>query len=215
MNNTSQQEQKHVIDTVATTLIIGGKNMHLLSYHKTLLTLLAVLLIWPLAGQAADAFPAKQHFAGNDLLLNGKGTRTKLFFNLYNAGLYLSAKNNDANSILADNQPQALRLQITSGQITSQKMEAAVREGFQKSAGANLANLQARIEQLIAVFKESIQQGDIYDFVYRPQTLVIIKNGRQAAAIPGVDFKQAFLGIWLGNHPTQSSLKAALLGQGR
>ncbi|HPE61653.1 MAG: chalcone isomerase family protein [Thiothrix sp.] len=162
---------------------------------------------------AADNFPAKQNFAGQDLSLNGKGTRTRLVFNLYTAGLYLQAPSKDANAILAANQPMALRMQITSGMITSENMEEAVREGFQKSA-PNQPQLQQRIEQLIAVFRQPIKDGDLYDFIYRPQNLIILKNGRQAATIAGADFKQAFYGIWLGARPAQGSLKSALLGQG-
>lgn len=178
----------------------------------TLSVIVFGLLCLPVLAQANN-FPQQQHFAGHDLQLNGQGTRSKLFFNLYNAGLYLSQTSQDAPAILIANQPQALRLEITSGQINSENMEEAVRKGFQQSAGDTIDALQSRINQLIAVFKQPIKAGDIYDFVYRPQNLIILKNGQQAAAIPGLDFKQAFLGIWLGDQPTQNSLKKALLNQ--
>ena len=183
--------------------------------HVGLRCLLAMLFVLSFSVQtvsAADNFPAEQPFAGAKLSLNGKGIRSKLIFNLYTAGLYLVAPNKDANAILTINQPMAMRLEITSSMITSENMEEAVREGFQKSAGAGAAALQPRIDQLIAVFKQPIKEGDIYDFVYRPQNLLIIKNGQNAATIAGADFKQAFYGIWLGTNPAQASLKAALLG---
>ncbi|MEB4590687.1 chalcone isomerase family protein, partial [Candidatus Thiothrix sp. Deng01] len=94
---------------------------------------LALLCLLPAAGFAADNFPAQQTFAGQTLVLNGKGVRTKLLFNLYTAGLYLQAKSTDAAAILAAAKPMAMRLEITSGVITSAKMEEAVREGFKKS----------------------------------------------------------------------------------
>lgn len=173
---------------------------------------LALLCLLPLAGFAADHFPAQQAFAGQTLNLNGKGVRTKAIFSLYTAGLYLPSKSNDAAAILAAEQPMALRMEITSSMITSEKMEEAVREGFKKAV-ADTAPLQARIDQLIAVFKQPIKEGDIYDFVYQPNKLAIIKNGTSAATIEGSDFKQAFYGIWLGNNPVQGNLKKALLGQ--
>ena len=52
---------------------------------------LALLCLLPVFGAAADQFPAQQSFAGQALNLNGKGIRSKAFFNLYNAGLYLQA----------------------------------------------------------------------------------------------------------------------------
>lgn len=172
---------------------------------------LAILCLLPLAGWAGDNFPAQHTFAEQTLTLNGKGVRTKAIFSLYTAGLYVQEKSSDANALLTADQPLALRMEITSGMITSAKMEAAVREGFQKST--NDPALQPRIEQLIAVFKEAIKEGDIYDFVYKPSDLLIIKNGKPAASIAGNDFKQAFFGIWLGANPVQADLKKALLGQ--
>lgn len=173
---------------------------------------LALLCLLPVFGHAADNFPAQQTFAGQALNLNGKGIRTKAFFNLYTAGLYVQEKSADAAAILAADKPTAMRLEITSSMITSEKMEEAVRDGFKQSTTD--AAMQPRIEQLINVFKaEAIKEGDVYDFVYKPANIVVIKNGKQSATIAGNDFKQAFLGIWLGANPVQASLKKALLGQ--
>ncbi|MFN3785235.1 MAG: chalcone isomerase family protein [Thiothrix sp.] len=172
---------------------------------------LAILCLLPLVSWAGDNFPTQHIFTGNTFILNGKGVRTKAIFSLYTAGLYVQEKSSDADALLAADKPLALRMEITSGMITSEKMATAVREGFQKSS--NDPALQARIEQLITVFKEAIKQGDVYDFVYKPSELLIIKNGKPAASIPGNDFKQAFFGIWLGANPVQADLKKALLGQ--
>lgn len=179
---------------------------------RTLLKYCLIVLVslLPAISYAADPFPAQQTFAGQTLTLNGKGTRTKAVFHLYDAGLYLPAKNQDAKAILSIEQPMAMRLVITSGMITSENMTEAVRDGF-KQAGASAA-LQPRIDQLINVFKSKIQKGDVYDFIYTPTSITIIKNGANAATIAGSDFKQTFLGIWLGDHPVQESLKKALLG---
>ena len=179
--------------------------------RQSLFAALIFFLLNPFS-YAADNFPAKQNFAGQALTLNGKGVRTKLVFDLYTAGLYVSAASKDANALLDAKAPLALRMEITSSMITSENMEEAVREGFQKSAGANLNALQPKIENLIKVFKEPIKEGDIYDFVYKPQNTIIIKNGRNAGTIAGADFKQALFGIWLGAKPVQANLKNALLG---
>jgi hypothetical protein len=179
---------------------------------RTVLTYwLAILCLLPLFGYAADPFPAQQTFEGQALNLNGKGIRSKAFFNLYNAGLYLPASNQDAAAILAADQPSAVRLEITSSMISSSAMEEAVREGF-KYSNPDPA-LQPRIEKFISVFKDEIKEGDVYDFVYKPTNMNIIKNGKAAAVIAGLDFKQALYGIWLGNKPVQASLKKALLGK--
>ncbi|MDQ5768332.1 chalcone isomerase family protein [Thiothrix subterranea] len=172
---------------------------------------LALVCLLPLVGHSADQFPAQQTFAGQNLTLNGKGVRTKAFFTLYNAGLYVQEKSTDANAILNSNLPSAMRLEITSAMITSENMESAVREGFKHSS--NDPAIEPRIEQLIAVFKEAIKEGDVYDLIYTPSTLAIIKNGQPAATIAGHDFKRALFGIWLGERPVQAGLKKALLGK--
>lgn len=182
--------------------------------HKyTFGLMLAFLLSLTLPATAnAENFAAQQSFAGTNLKLQGKGIRTKLFFNLYTAGLYLQQPSNDAKTVLSGRVPLALRMEITSALITSETMESAVRDGFKLSAGSQMAKLQPRIDQLIGIFKEKINKGDIYDFIYRPQNVIIQKNGKDAGIIPGADFMQAFYAIWLGDKPVQADLKEKLLG---
>lgn len=174
---------------------------------------LAVLCLLPVSvfADGNSSFPAQQTFAGYALTLNGTGARSKWMMHLYDAGLYLQNKNNDANAILSADEPMAMRLVITSSMITGDKMEKAVREGFRKSS-ANLAAIQDRIETLITVFKTGIKSGDVYDFVYLPSSVAVLKNNSPAVSIQGLDFKHAFFGIWLGNNPAQASLKKSLLG---
>ncbi|MBK8452015.1 MAG: chalcone isomerase family protein [Thiofilum sp.] len=174
--------------------------------------LLLVCLWLPFQSQAAEApFPPQKSFAGQNLVLNGVGVRPKLFLKLYLAGLYLPAKAKDANAILMGRTPMAMRLQINSSMISSADMEEAVRNGFTQSAGNKAAALKPRIDQLVAIFKEEIKVGDLYDFVYVGGSTQIFKNGRKTATIAGDDFKQALFGIWLGNQPVHQGLKQQLL----
>jgi hypothetical protein len=151
---------------------------------------------------------------GHGLILNGAGVRTKFLMDLYAAGLYLKSRQHDAATIIARDEPMALRLHIISGLITSEKMETATREGFASAAAGGLAPLAERIERFIAVFREAINKEDIYDFVYVPGAgTAISKNGRLQTTIPGADFKQGLFGIWLCAKPAQESLKAQMLGK--
>lgn len=148
------------------------------------------------------------------LVLNGAGLRKKLFIKLYAAGLYLEKASQDETAIINNDQPQNLSLTIISGLISSEKMEAAVIEGFSNSAKGNLAELQGRIDTFIAVLREEIEKKDRFEFAYLPGTGTrIIKNGSEKALIEGLDFKSALFGIWLSKKPAQKSLKEELLGQ--
>ena len=149
-----------------------------------------------------------------ELKLNGAGVRKKFFMDLYVGGLYLQKPSSDAARIIKADEPMAIRLNIISGLITSQKMEKATREGFSNSTGGNTAPLQKQIEEFIAVFKAEIKKGDVYEMVYLPgQGTAVLKNDKPACTIAGMDFKQALFGIWLCDKPAQKSLKKAMLSQ--
>lgn len=150
---------------------------------------------------------------GSNLVLNGAGLRTKFFIKAYIGGLYLSQKSNNAQAIVNADQPMAVRLTITSKLISSEKMESAIREGFENSTKGNIAPVKNQIESFIGVFKEPIKVNDVFELVYVPgKGIEVFKNGAAKSTIAGVEFKKALFGIWLGDKPAQDSLKAEMLG---
>lgn len=158
--------------------------------------------------------PDSLQIAGQSLSLNGAGTRNKLVAKLYVAGLYLTAPETDAASIIAADAASSMRIVISSSLINPKRMEKAIRAGFDKSAGAKIDVLAERIDRFIDVFRKGIEEGDVFDVVYDGKdNTMVIKNGAQQAIIQGADFKKALLGIWLGADPVQKSLKSKLLGQ--
>ena len=158
--------------------------------------------------------PDKMSAGGKQLILNGAGLRTKFVLTLYAGGLYLGAKNADANKIINANEPMAIRLKIISGFITAEKMSAATKEGFHNSTGGKVAPLQAQINQFMGVFKQKIAKGDEFDFIYTPAGgTKIVKNNKAQVVIKSLAFKKALFGIWLANKPAQGSLKKEMLGE--
>lgn len=184
---------------------------------KKLSTLLAALMLSS-AAYSLDiggiTMPESMSAKNTELQLNGAGIREKWFMDLYVGGLYLTAKQSDADSILKDAEPMAIRLHIISGMITSEKMTKATVEGFENSTHGNTAPLKAEIEKFLATFAEPIKEGDIFDFIYVPGSGVqIIKNGTPAQIIEGGEaFKAALFGIWISDKPAQKSLKKEMLG---
>jgi hypothetical protein len=157
--------------------------------------------------------PEKISVENNELSLNGAGIREKFFFDLYVGSLYLTEKQEDAQSIISDDQLMALRLNIISDMITSEKMTEATVEGFQNATGGNTAPLQAQIDDFLATFEEEIKKGDTFEMVYVPEEGVkIFKNNKHAKTISGLEFKKALFGIWLSDKPAQKSLKQGMLG---
>jgi hypothetical protein len=152
---------------------------------------------------------------GSDtLVLNGAGIRTKFFIKAYVGGLYVKQKSGDANAIINADAPMAIRLHITSKLITSEKMKEATLEGFQNSTKGNTAPYKDKIDTFIAVFKDNIKIGDVYDLIYIPgEGTKVYKNTELKSTAVGLDFKKVLFGIWLGDKPADKDLKALMLGK--
>jgi hypothetical protein len=150
---------------------------------------------------------------GQNLVLNGAGTRVKFFMDMYVVALYLDKKSTNANEIMASKDEAAIRLTIVSGLITSDKMIDAVTEGFENSTGGKTAPLKSKIDKFISLFKEKIKKGDVFTMLNTNEGVVIYKNNIKKGVIEGNDFKKALFGIWLSAKPADKNLKKAMLGQ--
>lgn len=173
------------------------------------------LLFSTLSASALDGIPKTIKIGTQTLPLNGEGTRTKFIISVYNMGLYLGKKSNNAQQIMAANEAMSIRMKIVSGIASNEKIISALNEGFKKSTGGNTAPIQSQIDQLISTgFKDEIVKGDVFDLVYTPQAgTQVIKNGKTLTQVKGLPLKKALYGIWLSNDPVQGALKASLLGK--
>ncbi|CAN5444187.1 chalcone isomerase family protein [soil metagenome] len=150
--------------------------------------------------------------AGNtNLILNGAGLREKYWIDLYVGALYLQNKATNGPEIAAADKHMAVKLHIVSSKINRDNMVEAINEGFTKSTAGNTAPIKTKIDQLLAAFT-SIKVGDIFDLVYEPGVgITMYKNGVTATTIPGLDFKKALFGIWLGTQAVDDNLKQGML----
>jgi hypothetical protein len=185
--------------------------------HKIRMFALAGTMLLSAHAQALEVagvnIPQQIKVAQTELQLNGAGVRSKFFIDLYVGSLYLTSANSDvAHIINADN--SAVRLNITSGMITADKMRDAINEGFEEATMGKTAEIQTEIESFMALFSEEIKAGDQFTLATSKSSgVTAYKNGIVQATIEGEAFRQALLKIWLGDEPAQSSLKEAMLGQ--
>jgi len=157
---------------------------------------------------------AKIAVDGQSLVLNGAGVREKFFMDMYVGSLYLTKKSNDAKSIIAGNEGMAIKLNIVSGMITSDKMISAINEGFENATNKKTAPLKTKIDKFKGFFKEKINKGDVFIISYDPsEGISVYKNGTKKGSIDGLDFKKALFGIWLCDKPADDDLKEAMLGK--
>ncbi|HOX00065.1 MAG TPA: chalcone isomerase family protein [Deltaproteobacteria bacterium] len=151
---------------------------------------------------------------GTNLVINGGGLRSKWMMKVYAIGLYLPQKSGNAQAIMGADQPMALKLQVTSGLVTKEKLIGAIKEGFEASTGGNIAPIKAQYDQFFAAMTDEVKNGDVFDFIYLPgKGLQCIKNGAVKTTVAGLEFKKAYFGIWLGAKPAQADLKDKMLGK--
>ncbi len=160
--------------------------------------------------------PRTVKFSDKEITLNGVGSRTKLWFDVYTIGLYLSKPSQDPKEILESNSTMGMIFYITSGLINSKNFTKNVSKGLKESAGEELwLKFQpelALLEEFVS--KEGITKNDVFNLVYNDtdSNIWVLRNGVLTGKIPGFDFKKALFGIWLSDNPVKASLKKELLG---
>ena len=159
--------------------------------------------------------PRKIEVQNKTMQLNGAGGRSKMWLEVYVQALYLSQLSQDPKFIIDSDTEMAIRIEITSSMVSSNKLTKAMNAGFEKSAGSNLEELRQRIEHFKTLLSDPITEKDVFILWYNPfdQTVNVIKNDIVKGKIPGFDFKKALFGIWLSDKPVDDTLKKHLLGQ--
>jgi hypothetical protein len=156
-------------------------------------------------------------FEGKNLQLNGFGSRTKMWTEVYLQALYLSTLSDDAKEIINSDTAMAIRLQITSSLVTSKKLSKSLQKGIVKSVGEeNVPKYNTQLELLEKLLnREDTQVNDGFNLIYSPtdKSIWVYKNNVLEGKIPGLEFKKAFFGIWLSDNPVDAELKDALLGK--
>ncbi|ABV37713.1 conserved hypothetical protein [Shewanella sediminis HAW-EB3] len=189
---------KSLTSLVSTSLLLAG----------------SLLLTGSASAKEISGVDVAEHIAieSTQLQLNGAGVRSKFFIDLYVGSLYLPTRTDNITTIL-DAPTSAVRLNITSGMITSDKMRDAINDGFEDATDGNTAEIQTEIDAFMALFSDEIKEGDQFTLA-TDKTLGVTayKNGEAQATIGGEAFRVALLKIWLGFSPAQSSLKKAMLG---
>ena len=184
----------------------------------------ALALLMSAAASAAEVegikLPERIQIAvdGSELVLNGAGVRVRLiFFKVYVAALYLSVKTDDGESILRDSRPSRLFMQMLRN-LTVEELASSINEALRETlTPEERLPLEPRLKQFNAVFDTlpEVKEGMQLSIDYLPQLGTVIRvNGEEKGRIPGADFNQALLRIWIGDRPRDPELKKALLGIG-
>jgi hypothetical protein len=147
------------------------------------------------------------------LHLNGAGIRSKFFFDIYIAQLYLEHPSNVAKEVIENQGRKRMIMHFLYDEVEKDKLTEGWNEGFADNTPADeVAKLQERIDQFNAMFVD-VKKNDIIvlDFFPNQGTVVTIAK-QEKGVISGKDFNDALLRIWLGEKPVTKGLKEKLLG---
>jgi len=151
---------------------------------------------------------------GETLLLNGVGLREKLWVDVYVGSLYLVTRTDNVADILSASHANRIQMDFVYKEVAKEKLLKAWKEGFTKNQDKEtLSALQGRIDQFYSFFDQNVVAKDQYILDYIPgKGTTITKNNKVLGLIPGEDFKNALMEIWLGNFPADKGLKRGMLG---
>lgn len=169
----------------------------------------------PVEREGVKFEPAAQ-VAGAALQLNGTGVRTRAIFKVYAAGLYVPAKSNSAQALLAQKGPRRLSMTMLRN-VDAESFAGPLNEGLKNNhTEAQIAAFKPQIDAMNAALKavEEAKKGDVLHFEFLPDsgTRITVNGQQKGANIPGEDFFTAMLRIWLGDKPADADLKKGLLG---
>ena len=192
------------------------------SATRTVLTWAVSALLSSAAASAAEinGITVAEHVRlgsiGPSLVLNGAGVRVRLVFKVYVAALYLPAKSSNGEEILRNDQGKRLLLHMLRN-LTSKELSTSMTEALEETlTPKERSPLASRMQQFNAIFASlrEVKRGMqiAIDYVPKSGTTLLI-NGHEKGRIPGADFSQALLRVWIGAYPKDPELRMALLGK--
>ncbi len=179
---------------------------------KSLLCLFFLLLAIPAQGLEIEGVSIPDS-VDSGLQLNGAGIRSKFFFKIYIAELYLENPSHNAEAILDSDGRKRMTMHILYDEVSREKLVDGWNDGFEKNLSTDeLQALAPRIQTFNGMFTD-VHEGETVVLDYSPEkgTEVTIA-GKLKGSIAGADFNSALLSIWLGKNPVGDDLRDELLG---
>lgn len=150
------------------------------------------------------------------LVLNGAGMRVMMIIKVYAMGLYVPRRDVSTASLLNQAGPKSIRIVLLRN-VSAEKLATNMVAGIEDNvSAAEQQVLRKRIDALQATMLKAgeAQKGSVIQLDYIPgQGTHISFDGKALGQdIAGEDFYRALLKIWLGDSPSDKSLKRDLLG---
>lgn len=160
-------------------------------------------------------FPDTATVAGQELVLNGAGVRTKLVFKVYALGFYLKEKKTTVAEVLASSGPRRIRI-MPMRDLTSDDFGMAFMKGLNDNVSADertkLLPQTKAFGEMFAQFP-GLKKGDelIVDWTPGVGSQATLNGKKVGEVLPDVAFFNAIMRIWIGDKPVDATLKPKML----
>lgn len=160
-------------------------------------------------------FPDTVTVAGQDLVLNGAGVRSKLVFKVYALGFYLKEKKTTVAEVLASSGPRRIRI-MPMRDLTSDDFGMAFMKGLNDNVSADertkLLPQTKAFGEMFAQFP-GLKKGDelIVDWTPGVGSQATLNGKKVGEVLPDVAFFNAIMRIWIGDKPVDATLKPKML----
>lgn len=179
-------------------------------------------LLWSVVGIAQPVeiegvkFEPTAQVGGQSLALNGVGVRTRAIFKVYAAGLYVPQKSNSVETLLGQKGPRRMAIGMLRS-VDAESFAGALNDGLKNNLSEQqLGAMKVQIDALNTNLKSigEAKKGDLILFEFTPEvgTRILVNGQSRGSAIPGENFFEAVLRVWIGDKPVDASLKKGLLG---
>ena len=147
---------------------------------------------------------------GKTLKLNGMGLRVKFVFKVYVASLYVETPSTNGPDILKADGIRRVEMKMLRD-LDKKAITEAIKEGFEKNAGAGMPALQERLNKFIEKIGD-IKKGSALVIQYVPGKGTVVEGGTDVYVAEGKDFADALFSVWIGGKPVDDGLKKGMLG---
>jgi hypothetical protein len=179
-----------------------------------------LLMLFSLPGLSAELEGVRMddrlRLGAQELELNGMALRTRAFFKVYVAGLYLAQKTQAPEQALRAPGPKRMELAMLRD-VGAETFAGSLLDGLKdNNPDSELARLKPQVDELMALMQKigEAKKGMriTLDFAPGAGTSLLVNGAPQGKPIAGEDFFPALLRIWLGERPVSADMKKALLG---
>ena len=98
----------------------------LVSFKKLVIYIPLAVGLFMVSTISMAEVPQTIEYKENELVLNGHGTRIIFFMKVYEGSLYLKNKSADAEQIINENAPMAVRIDVISEMVSADAMKKAL-----------------------------------------------------------------------------------------